>query len=59
MSDTESEGENIHIFYKDRAEWKDVIPIPQDDGPDPVVRINYSKKCKSLSVKLPFFNGLV
>lgn len=46
MSDAESEEDTSFIFYKDREEWKNVTPIPQDDGPDPVVKINYSKKCK-------------
>lgn len=32
-----SEFENI---------WSDVIPIPQDDGPDPVVKIAYTNECK-------------
>ncbi len=35
------------VFYKDREDWKDVIPIPKDDGPTPVVQIAYSDKCKS------------
>ena len=33
--------EEERIPYSQRKEWSDVIPLPQDDGPDPVVSIAY------------------
>lgn len=49
MSDSseEEEVETCWIPYKDREEWKDVTPIPQDDGPSSIVAIAYSEKCES------------
>ena len=50
-SDEELDGiddgiESSWIPYRDREEWKDVVPIPQDDGPHPIVAIAYSDKCE-------------
>eukprot|EP00095_Tigriopus_kingsejongensis_P010313 maker-scaffold187_size272365-snap-gene-0.13 protein:Tk10313 transcript:maker-scaffold187_size272365-snap-gene-0.13-mRNA-1 annotation:"protein farnesyltransferase geranylgeranyltransferase type-1 subunit alpha-like isoform x1" len=30
------------MFYRDRADWADVTPLAQDDGPEPIVKIAYS-----------------
>jgi len=31
----------LSIPYSEREEWKDVVPVAQDEGPDPVVPIQY------------------
>lgn len=54
MSSSESEDEDW-ILYREREEWKDVVPIPQDDGPHPVVAIAYSDRCMILNFHLTFF----
>jgi len=48
MSDGWCEDEGGWTFYRDRKEWKDVIPIPQNDGPTPVVLIAYSERFKDV-----------
>ncbi|XP_043254832.1 protein farnesyltransferase/geranylgeranyltransferase type-1 subunit alpha-like isoform X1 [Colletes gigas] len=43
-SDEESNtGDTAWLLYKYCEEWRDVIPIPLDDGPNPIVAINYSE----------------
>lgn len=47
-SDEEVNGDppGVWIPYAERELWKDVVPIEQDDGPNPIVAIAYTPKCK-------------
>lgn len=48
MSDSNSDNESDEVPstlpYAEQPEWSDVQPIEQDDGPNPVVKIAYSKR---------------
>jgi protein farnesyltransferase/geranylgeranyltransferase type-1 subunit alpha len=44
-SDEGSDQEPSYIFYRDRQEWSDVVPVELHEGPFPVVAIAYSDRC--------------
>jgi len=37
-------GDEEEIVFKDNPDWKDVVPLKQDDGPAPPVNIDYSEE---------------
>ena len=41
--------------FSTRVGWEDIIPIPQDDGPNPIVPIAYSNSCKLDFSFIPLF----
>lgn len=38
------DNDNEVPFYE-TTEWADVVPVPQDDGPNPLVPIAYAQEC--------------
>ncbi|EFX85035.1 hypothetical protein DAPPUDRAFT_209281 [Daphnia pulex] len=47
-SDEGSDQEPSYIFYRDRPEWSDVVPVELHEGPFPVVAIAYSDRFKDI-----------
>ena len=41
--------------YSARAEWADIAPIPQQDGPSPVCAIKYSDRCEFIFIGFRLF----
>lgn len=44
MSDSDSDEAppSARQLYRDRSEWRDVTPVPQSEGSDPVCPILYA-----------------
>lgn len=46
----------MHIMATSRLSgWEDVEPLPQDDGPTPVVAIAYTQECNVFLTVLSMF----
>lgn len=43
---TSTSTEEAELGFE-HADWSDVVPVPQDDGPAPIVSIEYDPNCKS------------
>jgi len=41
MPRDDHEGMQMQLPYSQRPEWQDVMPVPQDDGPEPLAVISY------------------
>jgi len=50
------EDDAARVFYRDRPEWADVTPIPQDESPNPIVKIDYTEEFVDV---MDYFRGIV
>jgi len=55
MSDSDEE-DTPYVPFGNRPEWSDVVPVPQDDGPSPVVPIAYSPQ---FSDTMNYFRAII
>jgi len=55
MSDSDEEQPS-YIPFKERTEWKDVIPIKADEGPEPVCAIAYTPQ---FSETMDYFRAIL
>lgn len=44
LSDEGSDGDSM-IFNPDSDVWADLVPVPQEDGPEPLCPILYDREC--------------
>ncbi|KAJ3008553.1 hypothetical protein HKX48_008473 [Thoreauomyces humboldtii] len=50
------DGSEEEKLFSEQPEWQDVVPIPQDDGPSPLVPIAYSKEYADA---MSYFRGIL
>lgn len=54
IRDGTEELQSPWVLYENRQEWDDVTPVPQDDGPHPIVAIAYTERCEYFILFLKF-----
>jgi hypothetical protein len=45
MASFEKDSAPSFQYVPEEFDWSDITPVPQDDGPDPVVTIAYTDEC--------------
>ena len=46
MSSSDSSEEENYLFFSERDNFADLEPVPQNDGPHPVIQIAYTDRFK-------------